>query len=154
MSLRSARSALAAGLAIGLLATGGCTLVLFFLSLAVILGPLVWRPFAPGVEHIIEYRLVWTAARCLAAASLLWGALMLLHRWLPNAKQAYRRRVLPRVSVTVVLWLTGASLFSLYLGTVADYAPIYGSLGGVAITLVFFYLTAVIFIFGAEFNAV
>jgi membrane protein len=31
---------------------------------------------------------------------------------------------------------------------------VYGSLGGVAITLVFFYLTAAIFIFGAELNAV
>lgn len=27
--------------------------------------------------------------RYFVAAVLLWGALMLLHRWLPNAKQAY-----------------------------------------------------------------
>ena len=30
----------------------------------------------------------------------------------------------------------------------------YGSLGGVAITLVFFYISAIIFIFGAGLNAV
>ena len=49
---------------------------------------------------------------------------------------------------------SGASLFSLYLGTVADYSVIYGSLGGVVITLLFFYLTGALFILGAEYNAV
>jgi membrane protein len=127
-------------------------LIIFFLSLTVILGPLVWRVLGPGVEHVFEYWLVWAVVRYVVAAALLWGALMLLHHWLPNAKQAYRH-VMPGVGVTVVLWLAGASLFSLYLGNVADYTLIYGSLGGVAITLVFFYITAVIFIFGAELNA-
>ncbi len=127
-------------------------LIIFFLSLAVILGPIVLRVLGPGVGHVFEYWLVWTTTRYLVAAVLLWGALMLLHRWLPNARQAYRR-VLPGVCVTVVLWLAGAGLFSLYLGNLADYSVIYGSLGGVAITLVFFYLTAAIFIFGAELNA-
>ena len=84
---------------------------------------------------------------------LLLGALLLLHRWLPNTKQAFAR-VLPGVCVTTALWLIGASLFSWYVGNLANYALFYGSLGGVAITLVFFYLTAIIFIFGAEFNAV
>ena len=128
-------------------------LIIFFLSLAVILGPIVWdlvRPLA-GVGEA-ETQLVWTVTRYLLATALLWGALMLLHRWLPNTKQAFRR-VLPGVCATVVLWLIGASLFSWYLGTLADYSAIYGSLGGVVITLVFFYITAVIFIFGAELNA-
>jgi membrane protein len=78
---------------------------------------------------------------------------VLLHRWLPNTRQAFVR-VLPGVCLTAVLWLIGASLFSWYVGNLANYALFYGSLGGVAITLVFFYITAIIFIFGAEFNAV
>jgi membrane protein len=127
-------------------------LVILFLSLVVLLGPIVWRALGPGIEHVFEYWLAWITMRYFVAAVLLWGALMLLHRWLPNAEQA-SRRVLPGVCVTVVLWLTGANLFSWYLGTVADYSIIYGSLGGVTITLVFFYLTAAIFIFGAELNA-
>ena len=129
-------------------------LIIFFLLLAVILGPIVWDLFRPLVDGAseAEAEVMWTVARYALATALLWGALMLLHRWLPNTKQAFRR-VLPGVCVTVVLWLIGASLFSWYLGTLADYSAIYGSLGGVAITLVFFYVTAVIFIFGAEFNA-
>jgi membrane protein len=129
------------------------SLIIFFLSLAVILGPLVWRVLGPVVDDVLATELVFLTARYLVAVLLLWGALMLLHRWLPNTKQAYGR-VLAGVCATTVLWLTMASLFSWYIGNLADYSAFYGSLGGVAITLMFFYVSAVIFIFGAEINAV
>ena len=127
-------------------------LIIFFLSLAVILGPVVWGLIRPVADAEAETRLVWVVARYALAVVLLWGALMLLHHWLPNTKQQFRR-ILPGVCATVALWLAGATLFSIYVGNLADYTVIYGSLGGVAITLVFFYITAVIFIFGAELNA-
>lgn len=128
-------------------------IVIFFLSLVVIFGPLLWRVFGPEFDRVLETRLVFLTARYALAIVMLLGALLLLHRWLPNSRQAFAR-VLPGVCVTAVLWLIGASLFSWYVGNLADYAVFYGSLGGVAITLVFFYITAIIFIFGAEFNAV
>ena len=83
---------------------------------------------------------------------MLAAGLLALHRWLPNHHRPVRA-VLPGVLLTLVLWLAGASLFSLYLGTVADYSVTYGSLGGVVITLFFFYLTGALFILGAEYNA-
>jgi membrane protein len=128
-------------------------LIIFFLSLAVILGPLIWRVLGPMIDQFLGTELVFFSVRYLVATLLLWSALMLLHRWLPNARQAYLR-VLPGVCVTTLLWLVGASLFSWYIGHLADYSAFYGSLGGVAITLMFFYISAIIFIFGAEFNAV
>jgi membrane protein len=127
-------------------------LIMFFLSLAVILGPLLWRALGPTLDDLLGTELAFLTLRHLAALVLLWGALMLLHRWLPNARQAYLR-VLPGVCATTLLWFVGASLFSWYIGHLADYSAFYGSLGGVAITLMFFYVTAIIFLFGAEFNA-
>jgi membrane protein len=127
--------------------------VIFFLSLVVIFGPVLWRVLGPQIDQLLETRLVFTTARYFVAVVLLLGALLLLHRWLPNTRQAFVR-VLPGVCVTALLWLIGASLFAWYVGNLANYALFYGSLGGVAITLVFFYITAIIFIFGAEFNAV
>jgi membrane protein len=128
-------------------------LIILFLSLVVVLGPLVWRVLGPSVHQMLETRLVFGTARYVFAAVLLFGALILLHRWLPNTRQAYSR-VLPGVSVSTVLWLVMASLFSWYIGNLADYSAFYGSLGGVAITLFFFYVSAIIFLFGAEINAV
>ena len=96
--------------------------------------------------------MAWTVGRYALGAAVLAGGLLALHRWLPNHRLPMRA-VLPGVLLTLVLWLAGASLFSLYLGTVADYSLTYGSLAGVAITLLFFYLTGALFILGAEYNA-
>ena len=98
------------------------------------MGPLVWKVLGPGVVDALETRLAFVTTRYLLAILLLLGALLLLHRWLPNTRQAFAR-VLPGVCVTTVLWLIGASAFSWYVGHLADYAAFYGSLGGVAITL-------------------
>jgi len=128
-------------------------LLLFVVLLAVILGPVPWRLIefleAPGEEA----ELAWTLGRYALATVVLAAGLLALHRWLPSAGWPLRA-VLPGVLLTLGLWLLGASLFSLYLGTVADYSVTYGSLGGVVITLFYFYLTAVLFILGAEYNAV
>jgi len=136
---------------VGFVIAGG--LVIFFLSLAVILGPVVWRVLGPAVADVLETRVVFVTVRYLLATLLLLVGLLLLHRWLPNTRQAFAR-VLPGVGVTALLWLIGASAFSWYIGNLADYAAFYGSLGGVAITLMFFYISAIIFIFGAEVNAI
>jgi membrane protein len=128
-------------------------LIILFLSLVVVLGPVVWRVLGPAVSQLLEARLVFGTARYLFAGILMFGALTLLHRWLPNTRQSFAR-ILPGVAVTTLLWLVAASLFAWYVGHLTDYSAYYGSLGGVAITLVFFYLTAIIFIFGAEVNAV
>jgi membrane protein len=127
--------------------------VIFFVSLAIILGPPVWKILGPGVAAVLETQVAFITMRYLLAIVLLLGGLLLLHRWLPNTRQAFAR-VLPGVCVTTVLWLAGASAFSWYVGHLAHYAEFYGSLGGVAITLMFFYVSAVLFIFGAEINAV
>jgi len=57
------------------------------------------------------------------------------------------------VLVTVVLWMILASAFSIYFRFVPSYAITYGTLGGVIATLLFFYVSAAVFIFGAEINA-
>ena len=61
--------------------------------------------------------------------------------------------MLPGAAITVLLWLILASLFSIYLQSLGRFSVTYGSLGGIVITLMFFYLSAVIFIFGAEINS-
>jgi membrane protein len=128
-------------------------LVLFVASLAVVLGPVLWRLAEAFGRPSTEEELAWTIGRYTLGAAVLAGGLLALHRWLPH-RRLRARDVLPGVLLTLGLWLAGASLFSLYLGTVADYSVTYGSLGGVVITLFFFYLTGALFILGAEYNAV
>ncbi len=77
---------------------------------------------------------------------------MVMHISLPG-RSMKTRRLWPGVMVTTILWLIAASAFTIYLSHVPSYTVTYGTLAGVIITLMFFYLTGATIIFGAEVNA-
>ena len=86
------------------------------------------------------------------AAAFLIGFLLIMHRILPG-RRLTGCRLWPGVLVTTVLWVAFASGFSIYLSFTPTYTVTYGTLAGVIITLMFFYLTGATIIFGAELNA-
>lgn len=78
--------------------------------------------------------------------------LLMLNRWLPSRAPRVRR-VLPGIIVSTLLWLIGATGFSIYLAFAPSYTVTYGAFASVIVTLLFFYITGAIVIFGAEVNA-
>jgi membrane protein len=64
-----------------------------------------------------------------------------------------RRRVVPGVLVTIVLWLILSVIFSFYVSTLARYATLYGGLAAVAIFLFWLWLLALALLVGGEVNA-
>ena len=64
-----------------------------------------------------------------------------------------RRRALPGVVVTIVLWAIVSALFSFYVTTLARYATLYGGLAAVAIFLFYLWLLALALLVGGEVNA-
>lgn len=80
------------------------------------------------------------------------GFLLIMHRLLPG-RQVKGSRLWPGVMVSTVLWVSAASAFSIYLSFTPTYTVTYGTLAGVIITLMFFYITGAAIIFGAEVNA-
>jgi membrane protein len=64
-----------------------------------------------------------------------------------------RRRVLPGVLVTVVLWALLSALFSYYVATLARYATLYGGVAAIAIFLIWLWLLALALLVGGEVNA-
>lgn len=135
---------------IGAIFVGG--VVFLLLSVLVILGPLIWKGLLWLFPLGEADRWAFSLVRYLLATLVLMAALLALHRWLPGACLRIRS-LLPGVIVTTILWLTAASLFSIYVAELGSYSATYGSLGGVIVTLVFFYVSAVLFIFGAELNS-
>ena len=79
--------------------------------------------------------------------------LVFLHRVLPGHRLPLRA-LWAGVAVTTVIWIIAATGFSIYLGITPTYATTYGTLAGVVISLVFFYISGMAVIFGAEINAV
>ncbi|MGB0921482.1 MAG: YihY/virulence factor BrkB family protein [Alphaproteobacteria bacterium] len=77
---------------------------------------------------------------------------VVLYQVLP-ARRLKLRHTFPGAALTIFLWMVAASAFSRYLSVVGGYEVTYGSLGGIIIALLFFYVIGAIFILGAEFNA-
>ena len=128
------------------------SIVLILLSIAIILGPLAWKFFTWLLLLDPSDQKLWHLARYGFAILVLASAVVALHRVLPDTRLELRR-ILPGALTTTVLWIAAASVLSLYFGQFANYDAIYGSLGGVVVTLMFFYISAIIFIFGGELNA-
>jgi membrane protein len=112
----------------------------------------LWSYIRPHLEVPWEWGWMYEALRYSIAVALLYLVVALLYRWLPS-RHLPRREILPGAAVTVVLWIALASLFSLYLQNLGRFSWTYGSLGGIVLTLMFFYISAMIFIFGAEINS-
>jgi membrane protein len=89
--------------------------------------------------------------RHLAIFTILACATSLLYYALPNAKQKITQTV-PGSILTVLLWVALEKLFALFLENFHQFNFVYGSLAGVIISLMFFYLISLVFILGAEFN--
>lgn len=115
--------------------------------------------FAPLVFILIEY---WTAivvpaeadvVRYVLGLTVLGVALWPMHRLLPS-RSMRGLRLWPGILVSVAIWGAAATGLSVYLAYAPSYTVTYGTLAGVIVTLLFFYLTGVALIFGAEVNAV
>ncbi|MEM7669349.1 MAG: YihY/virulence factor BrkB family protein [Pseudomonadota bacterium] len=90
--------------------------------------------------------------RWTAGAVVLIVFFWLMHRILPS-RDMRGMRVMPGILTSVVIWGTIASALSTYLKYAPSYQVTYGTLAGVIVTLLFFYLTGISIIFGGEVNA-
>lgn len=135
---------------IGAVVIGGIVFIL--LSILIILGPLIWKGILWISPLSQDDRWAYSLLRYSISSFLLFTAVMALHRWLPGRRMSLRS-LFPGALATTILWLVFASLFSLYVANLGNFSATYGSLGGVIVTLLFFYVSAVLFIFGAELNA-
>ena len=131
------------------LASGG---LVFVVALTILLGPLAWKVLQILFPEEVGDQVLWILARYILAALLIFVITALLHRFLP-AEPPTLRQAMPGALATTVLWLAVAAAFTIYINDIAHYGSTYGALAGIVVTLLFFDITALIFIFGAELNA-
>ena len=120
------------------------------LALLIIFAPLVfqiaetWSGYQiPRVADLVRY---------LIGAAVLYGTLWLMHRTLPARPMGWKR-LWPGLLTSLVMWGLLGTAMSVYVANTPTYTLTYGTLAGVIVTLLFFYLTGVSIIFGAEVNA-
>lgn len=72
---------------------------------------------------------------------------------LPQDEWQSFRKIFPGTIIALAGWLTVSIVFSYYVNNFANYSVIYGTLGAVIALLSWLYMSAIILILGAEFNA-
>lgn len=136
------------------------SLVLVVLVAAAILVAMVALVGVPilrrAVEWATERRLLdqnlYLLLRYGLGLTMLFALTITLHLALPS-QQVRFVEVLPGTLLSVALWAIAAELYSAYLASLpTSYSVTYGSLAGIVVTLFFFYISAAIFIFGAQLN--
>ncbi|WP_235462931.1 MULTISPECIES: YihY/virulence factor BrkB family protein [Frankia] len=118
---------------------------------ALVLGPeLISRIFDasrhPLVSTLITL-LYWPVVGLVALAMLT----SLYHLSLPVRRPWWR--ALPGAILALVCWLVGSGVLRYYLEIVFSHELVYGSLGSPVAALLFFYITALAVLLGAELNA-
>ncbi len=110
--------------------------------------------FPPNTFHFSNVVLwVWNYARFVLAAFIMTVALATVYRFSLN-HGVHFKQLLPGTFGAVVIWVIAGMAFSFYSENYASYSVVYGTLGAVIVLLLWLYLTGVVFIMGAEFNAV
>ena len=129
------------------------TAALLVLALLIVLAPLI---FATTVRYAPWLAPLWPLINLLrfaVASVVLIVALVLVHKWLPAGRRRFTE-IAPGILATLVLWLIAGELFGTYLAQFAyTYVSYYAGLASAMIALVFLYVTASIFIYGADLNA-
>ena len=125
--------------------------IIILAMLALVVGPLVSElvEFLSRGEYVEPS--TYTLARHVIGILLLLGLFVGLYTVLPNAN-VHMIEVLPGALVAVALWAASAKIYSLYLQNLGSYTVTYGSLAGIILTLFFFYISAIVFILGAQLN--
>ncbi len=119
---------------------------------AVIAAPIVSDILAWLAERQVLEPQTYATGRYAIGIILMMTLTTVLYLALPNLNLSLIE-ILPGAIISVLLWAGSAHLFSIYLRNLGRYSITYGSLGGIVFTLFFFYISAIIFIFGAQLNA-
>lgn len=103
------------------------------------------------LPNSISTTLLWLRWPLLSLSAV--GALQIIYYYAPCHDKPEWRWISWGAIVATLFWLGGSSLFSLFVSNFGNYNETYGSLGAVAVLLLWFWLNALTVLFGAEVNS-
>jgi membrane protein len=133
------------------LTLGLATFILISIAL-VIVGPTLaervalWMHLGPAFEwtwKILQWPIVFT---------LVATGIALVYYFAPDAEQRWVW-ITPGSVLATLLWLVVSLGFKLYIVTMGNFTETYGAIGGVMVLMLWFYLSGIAILMGAELNA-
>ena len=127
--------------------------VLMIIALGVlIVGPEFGSWVARHTGTTTLFAWVWPHLRWFVAVAFTVLAVELLYFLAPNIKQRFWA-TLPGAMFSVAAWILASLGLGIYLREFPNYNKTYGSLGAVIALMLWFYISGIILLVGAEFNA-
>ncbi|MDP9173470.1 MAG: YihY/virulence factor BrkB family protein [Planctomycetota bacterium] len=135
-------------------------MALTIIAAACMLSVMVLLPIGSAVQTWLWHRGLFTVplaigfniARYLLAVVLLLFLLAVIYYFGPSIHQKFVF-ITPGAAFSIIVWLFLDYLFRFYVDRFARYDQTYGTVGGVALLLLFFYIDAVVLLIGAEINS-
>jgi membrane protein len=130
------------------LTVGGILFVLVAVALIAILPVILDRLGLGDTGRVLVAWLRWPLLLTMGMT-----ALAVVYKIAPNRRPPRIRWVTWGSAIAMALWIAASWGFSTYVENFASYNETYGSLGGVVILLMWFYLSGFSILLGAEINA-
>jgi membrane protein len=118
----------------------------------VMVGPTIAEALAARMGLGAAFATTWKVLQWPVVFALIAFAIGLLYYFGPDAEQDWEW-ITPGAVLATALWLIASLGFKIYVTSFANYNETYGSLGGVIVLMLWFYITGVAILIGAEMNA-
>ena len=136
--------------AIGL-TLGVAVMVLVALSL-ILVGPTLAEKLGQATGWGAPFEWTWLLLQWPLVFVLVATGIGLIYYFGPDADQDWVW-ITPGAVAATILWLAVSLLFKIYVANFTDYEGSYGTVGGVIVVLLWFYVSGIAILTGAELNA-
>lgn len=133
------------------LTLGVAVIVVIALSL-VLVGPALATKLGQVTGLGARFEWTWLVLQWPLVFAMIASAIGLIYYFGPDAEQDWAW-ITPGAIAGTILWLVVSLLFKLYVANFTDYEGSYGVVGAVIVVLLWFYLSGIAILTGAELNA-
>jgi membrane protein len=123
------------------------------LSVLIVLWPVLWKTSVRWLPPLKDLAITAQALRYGAAFPILCAAILFAHLHLAAGRRSLAQ-IWPGALLTFALWTIGGWAIGTYFATFGPYTRTYAGLAGAIAALFFLWFVSVVFLLGAELNAV
>jgi membrane protein len=130
-------------------------LALFIITslVLVLVGPDVAALIAGLVGFDPAFSVFWSLARWPLIIGLVVLGVDLVYHFAPNRRRRWAW-ITPGALLATALWMASSFAFKFYVTNLATFNATYGAIGGVVVLLLWFYVSGLAILIGAELNGV
>lgn len=130
--------------------------MIFMLVIAILLpvfGHAIGHLAFAKIGYTYAFELIWNYIRWVFSSLVIFIVILIIYYVAPNQRM-YLKRIWKGALFATITWQLVSLGFSFYVNNFGNYTATYGSIGGIIVLLLWFFLSGMILIIGGEVNAI